>query len=424
MKRLWKYALVLGVLVAGGVAAYPRAQEYLKERSRPHFRTAKVTRGRVISEIVATGTIKPVLEVRIGAFVSGPVDELNVEFNDRVKKDQILAKIDPRIYDAAVRRDKATLATAEAEVKRVQALLKQAENNEQRSIALREMNVNYLSEADYDSAHFNRLALEAQLAVAHAAVEQAKANLSNSEANLGYTFIRSPVDGIVINRLIDPGQTLAAQFQTPEMFVVAPNLDERIHIYASVDEADIGRIRDAKERGQPVRFEVDAYVGEEFEGHVVQIRFNSTTESNVVTYPVIVEAPNQDLKLLPGMTADLYFRLDEHQDVLRIPSAASHYLPQEEHVRPEDRSLLRGEEDEDKESGDSDEGDSDEEEEKDEKRNANEIEWHVWVREGDLLRAIPIVTGLLDMESRQYELISGDLEEGQELVTGEGQPGS
>ena len=151
---------------------------------------------------------------------------------------------------------------------------------------------------------------------------------STSEANLDYTEIRSPVDGIVIDRKIDPGQTVAATFQTPELFIVAPDMRKEMHVFASVDEADIGLIRDAQESGQPVRFTVDAYPDDLFEGKIFQIRKSSTTTQNVVTYPVVVSAPNPDLKLLPGMTASISFQVArDATNVLRIPNAALRFYP-------------------------------------------------------------------------------------------------
>ncbi|MFM8396220.1 MAG: efflux RND transporter periplasmic adaptor subunit, partial [Pirellula sp.] len=187
---------------------------------------------------------------------------------------------------------------------------------------------------------------EAELQVAQTNVEQSQAQLDNSEANLAYTEILAPCDGIIIDKKIDVGQTLAAQFQTPEMFVVAPEMDQRMHIYASVDEADIGWIRKAQETGQLVRFTVDAYPDELFDkGKIVQVRLSSKEEQNVITYPVIVETPNTDLKLLPGMTANLSFQINRKVGVLKVPNPALRFYPAREKVHPEDRVILDGFED-------------------------------------------------------------------------------
>ena len=192
------------------------------------------------------------------------------------------------------------------------------------------------TEATYETAVAN-------VAVCKATIEQSKAALELAQTNLDYTKIRSPVDGIIIDRKVDSGQTVASQFQTPELFKVAPDMEKRIYVFASVDEADIGLIRDAKEHQQPVMFTVDAYPNDLFQGKIHQVRLNPTTTQNVVTYPVVVESPNADLKLLPGMTASLSFQIDKHKNVVRVPNAALRFYPKTEHVRPEDRHLLEGE---------------------------------------------------------------------------------
>ena len=184
------------------------------------------------------------------------------------------------------------------------------------------------------------MSLEAQLVVAEANVEQGKANLDNSIANLNYTDIRSPEDGIIIDRKIDSGQTVAATFQTPDLFVVAPDMKKKMLVYASVDEADIGHILDAQQTNQPVRFTVDAFPDDLFEGQIYQVRQSATITQNVVTYPVIVESPNPDMKLRPSMTASISFQLREKDKVLRVPNAALRFFPQREQVHPDDRKLL------------------------------------------------------------------------------------
>ncbi len=412
MHRYVRLLIVLAVVGGLAWAAAVPGYSYWRKRNQTTFRTEEVMKRTVTFVVNSTGEVKPVLAVSVGSFVSGPIEQLEVDFNDRVSEGQLLAKIDPRIYDAAVARDRATLATREAEVERVRAELQQAINDERRSIALRAESEDFISLSEMDRFHFARRALEAQLRVGVAAVEQAEANLSNSVANLGYTEIRSPVDGIVIDRKIDPGQTLAAQFQTPELFIVAPEMEKKMHIYASVDEADIGLIRSAQEAGQPVQFTVDAYPDDLFEGIIEQIRFSSTAVENVVTYPVIVAAPNPNLKLLPGMTADLSFQIDEKQDVVCVPNAALRFFPSELQVREEDRKLLDGA------ASDEDDDENVQSPSAKQKYEAGleENRHHVWVQEGELLRAIEVFTGISD--NRYTEIISGDVEDGLELVTG------
>ncbi len=402
---------VAALAIAGWAVSWPAAR-YLEEHNRPRFREVKVVRRTVSAVVNSSGEVKPVLSVSIGSFVSGPIVKLHVDFNDHVEKGQLMAEIDPQIYKAAVEGARAALVTREADVIRVRALLQQAINDETRSTALHKENRDFISRAEIDRFHFNRLQLEAQLKVANAAVQQAEAALNNSEANLEYTKIRSPVDGIVINRKIDPGQTLAAQFQTPELFIVAPEMDKKMHVFASVDEADMGLIRRAQEQQRPVEFTVDAYPDDLFTGRIEQIRFSSTVTQNVVTYPVVVAAPNPDLKLLPGMTAELSFQIEKKEDVLCVPNAALRFYPKMEYVRESDRTILEGAEDEAREAEEGTNLSAQQKKEAITKRNRR----HVWVAEGDKLRAVPIVMGISD--SRFTEIVSGELTEGEQLVAG------
>ena len=413
MRRLIRWGLILGVLGLIGWAAAGPGQAWLKERNRPQYREAEVTRGRVVSVVNSTGTIKPTRSVQVGSFVSGPIEAIFVDFNDEVKQDQILAKIDPRIYDANFNRDKAILATRVAEVKRVEAQLQQARNNEGRAVALRKENKSFISDQEMDQFMFGRIGLEAELEVVKTSVNQAQASLEQSQANLNYTDIKSPVDGIIIDRKIDPGQTVAAQFQTPELFIVAPDMKKEMRVFASVDEADIGLVREAQERGQPVQFTVDAYPDDLFQGKIYQIRKSSTTTQNVVTYPVVVSAPNPDLKLLPGMTASISFQLREKSDVLRVPNAALRFYPQREQVRPEDRELLEAKA---PTAGEADEktANASAEDKAEARRQRNRR--HVWVVDDMFLRAVEIYTGISN--NSYTEVVSGDLAEGQKLVTG------
>ncbi|MFM8251214.1 MAG: efflux RND transporter periplasmic adaptor subunit [Planctomycetota bacterium] len=415
MRRLL-FWLVLLVMVGVGVgAAYRPVAEYWRKRNLPSWRQVEVTRGRIVSVVNATGNVKPVVSISVGAFVSGPIEKLNVEFNQEVKEGEILAEIDPLIYDAAVKREGANVKTREADVQRARALWQQSINDWNRVAALREEDETFVAQAEMDKFRFTRDSLEAQLRVAEAAVIQAQASLDNAEAQLSYTKIRAPVDGMIINRKIDKGQTLASQFQTPELFVIAPDMRRKMHIHASVDEADIGLIRAAQQQSRRVEFTVDAYPYDLFAGQIEEIRLSSSTTQNVVTYPVIVSAPNPDLKLLPGMTASISFEIDDRKDVIRIPNAALRFYPQPKLVRPEDRNLLEG-----KGSG----GETEQPEATDIGLSATERtearrqrnQRHVWVADGEFLRAVAVVTGLSD--SQTTELVSGELEPGEKLVTG------
>ena len=468
-----KTSIKLAVLVLAicGIAwgAYA-SNQWWKEKNKPQWRTEQVEQGEITFVVNSTGTIKPVMSVQIGAFVSGPIDSQTrlVEFNEEVKQGQVLAVIDPRIYKADVARDEAAVdaakASAEAaaatvqaakaakasseaalntrlaEVERARAQLLQAEADHGRAIDLANQNPDFISQAEMDQFKYNRLQLAEQVNVAVAAVEQARAallqadaaiseaeasqarvaatvaqavaSMTRSELNRDYTVITSPVDGIVIDRKIEPGQTLAAAFQTPELFVVAPNMRQEMHIYASVDEADIGLIRQAQQANAKVQFTVDAYK-ELFEGKINEVRFSSTTTQNVVTYPVIVSTTNPDLKLLPGMTASISFQIETKTDVLKIPNAALRFYPDEQHVREEDKKILDGAA-EQKPDGEGIEVTLSAAEKALQARNQNTR--HVWVADGDKLRAIEVTIGISD--SQYTEAASGKLTAGMELITG------
>lgn len=413
MKKLVRVLLVFVVLGAVTAAAYQPALAYWKKRNTPTWRMAEITRGDIIAEVNATGAVKPVLSVHIGSFVSGPISELHVDFNQEVEKGDLLARVDPTIYAASVARDEGALAARRAEVDRITASLQLAKNNEQRAHQLREENSDFVSQAELDQVHFARMQQEAELKLAEAAVQQAVASLAYTQAQLGYTEIRAPVSGVVIDRKIDPGQTLAAQFQTPELFIVAPDMRKKMHVYASVDEADIGMIRSAQEKGRPVSFIVDAYPGESFEGTIEEIRFSSTETQNVVTYPVIVAAPNPDLKLLPGMTATISFEVEQRLKTLKIPNAALRFLPESRYVREADRKLLEGSQ---WERNSQDEPEPRMSAREKAKAQRDRSRRPVWIKDGDYLKAIDVVVGISD--AKFTEMVSGGLKEHDKVVTG------
>lgn len=417
MRGFVTFLLVIAGLGGVGAGIYFPTAAYIRKQNEPAYRSKPVVSGDIVLYVNSTGNVEPVLRVTVGAVVSGPIQELYVDFNEKVKKDQLMAKIDPRLFESVVLRDRATLETRNAEVLRAEARLQQAINSEERAKKLVKKNASLISDTEVDEMRFSRMAAEAELSVAKTAVQQAQASLDNSEANLGYTEIRSPVDGVVIDRKIDEGQTLAAQFQTPELFIVAPEMGHRMFIYASVDEADIGLIRQAKEMQNPVTFTVDAYPGEIFENGIIrEVRLSSTEESNVVTYPVVVETPNEEMKLLPGMTASLSFQVEEKNSIVKIPNAALRfYPPNRKHVHPDDHKILDGVEEANEQSTDQEAADRSAQERAEASINGQKR--HVWVFDGKLLRARAIEVGISD--SRYTELISGELKDGDELVVGE-----
>jgi HlyD family secretion protein len=447
MRTLVVVLVILAVLVGGGFAAYQPAVEYWQKRSMPKWRLAEVAEGEIVRVVNATGTIKPVRQISVGAFVSGPIDTAVklADFNQEVNEGDVLAQIDPRIYAATLAQSRATLASRAADLVRIQKLLVQAKNDLDRANKLRKQDERFISQAEIDRVTANLGSLEAQEVAAEAAIKQAEAAEKLAQANVDYTTITAPKAGIIIDRKIEPGQTLAAQFQTPEMFVIAEELPLRVYIHASVDEADIGLIKIAKEKKRPVKFTVDAYPDKLFEGLIAETRLGSTTTQNVVTYPVVVEAPNEkifdeepvvvprpaseiapgvremrphdvNLKLLPGMTANLSFEVDRRDKAVKIPNGALRFFPQPQHVRPEDKALLEGKIEEQRpESANEVQETGLSAVERSEARRKRNLR-HVWVVDGYKLRAVEVVVGLSD--SRFTELVSGSLKVGDRLVTG------
>jgi HlyD family secretion protein len=417
---LWKFfawvfgiCLTLIVLLVGGYYAVRAIKPDFRLIPGPNYRTAKVTEGRIESVVNSTGTIKPVRSVSIGAFVSGPVKELHVDYNSDIKENELLARIDPRLLQAVVDRDEATLTSQKAELDRISALLEQAMRNEERVKKLQEVREDYVSGVEMDQFRFARISLEAQANLARAGIQQAEASLANSRANLGYCDIRSPVNGIVIERKVDVGQTVAAAFQTPELFIVAPDMDKEMHVFASVDEADIGEINKAKTENQPVKFTVDAYPEDIFTGKVYQVRKSSTTTQNVVTYPVVISVPNPELKLLPGMTANISFQIQAKEKVKRLPMAAVRYLPPVANVRPQDKHHLDGMATVGEEVDESAKQISATEKVEFARNRMKRI---VWVEENGLLKAVPVILGLSD--NQNAEILEGELTVGQTVVVG------
>lgn len=309
-KRKILVLVILAALLAGG------GYFLLKNRGNGvQFKTVKVSRGDLRATVTATGTVAAVTTVLVGTQVSGTVKQLFVDYNSPVKKGQLLAQIDPALPEAKVAQTRANLQAAAANVEKAEVALTDADRTLERNRTLYARN--FIARSDLDTADTNRLSALAQLNVARAQVEQQKAALNQDETNLNYTRILSPVDGVVISRNVDIGQTVAASFQTPTLFSIAQDLT-RMQIDTNVDEADIGKIK----VGQPVQFTVDAYPDGIFPGRVSEIRNAPTTVQNVVTYAVVVKVANPELKLKPGMTANVSIITAVEKGVLKVPNAA------------------------------------------------------------------------------------------------------
>ncbi len=303
MKRIIIAVLVL-VMAGGGYGAW-RVREK-KAANATTYRLVEITKGDLLSVVAATGNLQPVQTVQVGTQVSGIVDAVLVDFNDHVKAGQVIARVDKTLLNAAVSSSRAQLERAEAEQRHAAAeYARLSDLHEQKMI----------SDSEFNTAQYN-------VDVSKASVKSAKVDLERAERNLGYATITAPIDGIVVQRSIDPGQTVQASFSAPQLFQIAGDL-AAMQILVSVDESDIGQIK----VGQPVKFTVQAYPDDSFAGTVRQVRLQSVTQENVVNYIAVVDVPNADQRLLPGMTASVEFIVDEVKDVFQVPNAALRYRP-------------------------------------------------------------------------------------------------
>jgi HlyD family secretion protein len=332
--RRKKYLIAIGIIIiisAGGFILYPLIGQ---NGSKQKFRFVKVERGAVDSTVTATGTINPVINVLVGSQVSGTIKALYADYNSQVKEGQVIAQIDPAIFQAQVDQAKANVLNNQASLLNAQANLVKAEvavldakRNLDRNLPLVEKKVIAqatmdTAQANYDTAVAQKEVAKAQVESSKAQVEQAKAALVMAETNLRYATIRSPVNGTVISRNVDVGQTVAASLAAPTLFTIAKDLT-KMQVDTNVSEADVGRIT----VGQDATFTVDAYAGRTFRGKVSEIRNAPIIVQNVVTYDVVIQVDNKDLKLKPGMTANVSVMIAHREGILKIPNAALRFRP-------------------------------------------------------------------------------------------------
>ncbi|MGE0449088.1 MAG: efflux RND transporter periplasmic adaptor subunit [Vicinamibacterales bacterium] len=319
MRRALVSLVVLALAGAGGYAYY----RYRQRPQPPAITTAVVTRGDVVETVGAAGTLQAVTTVQVGTQVSGTVQELYADFNSIVTKGQVLARLDPSLFQTQIEQARANLIRAQAELDGLRVALADAQTKLTRA---RELSARQLiPRTDLETAEVNVRAAEAQIRSAEAQVTQAQASLNQNQVNLAHTVIRSPIDGLVISRSVDVGQTVAASMQTPTLFVLAADLT-KMQVVASLDESDVGRIRPK----QPVTFRVDAYPNESFRGIVSQVRLEPKVLQNVVTYATVIDVPNDNLRLKPGMTATVSVEIARATDVLRVPNSALRFRPTSE----------------------------------------------------------------------------------------------
>jgi HlyD family secretion protein len=319
MKKLITIVLVLLAVGAGAAAYYMR-----DNRPEPSVTTMPVTRGDVVDAVQATGTLEAVTTVDVGTQVSGLVQDMYADFNDIVKKGQIIARLDPSLIQTQIEQRNASVIRARADVERLQVNLADAQRKLEQARAMWDKQL--IPRDQLDTAEMNVKTLQSQIKSSDAGLTQANADLNSQQVNLGHTVIKSPIDGIVISRNVDPGQTVAASMNAPVLYQIAADLT-KMQVLANIDEADVGKIRP----GQRVEFRVDAYPIDVFTGMVQQVRLQPTVVQNVVVYSTVIAVPNPQLKLKPGMTASpVTIEIARKSDVLRVPAAAIRFRPTEE----------------------------------------------------------------------------------------------
>lgn len=366
--------IVLAVFVAGVIIFTPKSEQ----QQSPGYGLYSLKRGDIIATVSATGTVNPLVKVQVGSQVSGTIKNLYVDFNSLVHKGDVIAQIDTALFKASLAEAVASLKSAEAARDKAWVDVLDTKQKLQRVEDLRKQNL--VAQSEVDTAKFQYEAAVAEHKLRVAAVEQAEAARNRQQVNLDYTTIYAPIDGVVISRDVDVGQTVAASLQAPTLFTIAQDL-ARMQIETEVDEAFIGMIK----QEQPVIFTVFAYPDRKFKGSVAQVRLNPTVEAGVVKYNCIIHVDNQDLALKPGMTATVAIEVAHHDDVFKVPNAALRYIPE----WPEDqlkqiREGLKGNES------------------------------IVWVPAPDGLKPLKVKLGIVAED--ETEIIAADLKEGMQIA--------
>jgi HlyD family secretion protein len=370
-----------------------------------HYKTETIEKGQVESLVITTGALNPVMQVDVGSQVSGIIEKIYVDFNSLVEKGQVLAILGQSAFLTKLNQNKANYSSAEASLEKAQITLENLEKKRDRYAELFEKNlVSYEDMETIETQYFNA---KADLKSSKAKLSQAQSLLEASQVDLDYTVITSPVNGVVIDRRVNVGQTVAASMQAPVLFLIAQDLSQ-MQVECSIDEADIGLVAE----GQDVRFSVDAYTEKSFVGTISQVRYSPVITQNVVTYTTIVDVDNPDLKLLPGMTATVSIIVEQADNVLLIPNAALRYTPP---FSEEDMKQLL---DIRKKAGFESDSLSPNKRNGKNLNQKSEDSQRIWILdENNNLKPVPIKTGVTD--NSYSELLEGMLAEGQIIVTGE-----
>jgi len=382
MKRsFWVAAAVLAVAVL--MATYYYRRDVAAEA--PTFTTAAISRGDVISTVEATGTLEAVTTVQVGSQVSGTISALHADFNSKVHKGQIVAELDASLFQTQVEQARATVVRLQADVDRAKVQAEDAAIKLKRAHELFDKQL--IPMTDLETAESTARSADAAVKGAEAQVVQAQASLNQADVNLSHTIIKAPIDGVVIARNVDVGQTVASSLQAPTLFVIARDLSE-MRVNASIDESDIGEITPK----QPVKFRVDAYPGETFTGTVSQVRLQPVVQQNVVSYVTVIDVPNPGLKLKPGMTAAVTIETARAGDVLKVPNAALRFKPSGAGGPKPARAGNAG------------------------SAASNEDRGAVWVLAQDRPTRFAVRTGISD--GRDTAILDGELSEGTAVITG------
>jgi len=392
MRAYVKTVLWIALAAAAGFWLY-RARPWQKsaDDQATKFETATVDRGPIIAKVTASGTLSALVTVQVGSQVSGRIKEIHADFNSQVTKGQVVARLDPRILSATLEQARANHNAALADLQKTKVQAKDAQRQLARARSLNERKLT--AQADYDTAEANADVADAQVLSAQGRVEQTRAALNQAQVNLNYATIESPIDGVVISRSVDVGQTVTASLQTPTLFVIAEDL-RKMQVDTSVAEADVGKLKS----GMSASFSVDAYPTDRFEGLVRQIRNSATTVQNVVTYDAVIDVNNPELKLRPGMTANVTFVHEQRFDALRIANAALRFKPTPDLLgtksKPAGTALTstqpRG------------------------KRDEVQDRRTLWVLRSGKPEAVPVKVGITD--GSHTEIVEGALREGDQVI--------